>query len=1411
MRENWFPSLEEIPTEIAAQVSELQAKTTFGKLLKQEPGLMMVTILLGLIPDLQWRQIYEAGMGMTQKKLRELLDGMQRRKIVYLNERHYNLTYMPDTVMVAEWLQHPAFNVMRGGIEKLTQDFLKNSKVDRIISYDGRHYFAAYHSNDAVFLASLSNAEAPQFLTPRMVARLLRVMGYHEQAWTMLTRFASRPNYLDPRIPSYEHYGSVALRQLYYQLLGNKHEDATTQPESMRAGVLRDNIAAKSLVRRNEDSSMTCREWVQKLCRCEKNEGVLCAIIFHELQSGSWQAIEWLAKRSDIPDTIASLVSKLLKWKTKSNWSALRGLLKELTDSAPIMMAPLAAIANRINKVSMKSVLDVFKTCRCNTQEKSAYAFYNNANELSESDYKLETTKWDISKPIGMLPMLLGIMNTGAKRTAAEQLQAAVDACFKLHANGLTLYSWYMASILSSMPRISADTRRALQDIINSRNDLPAIPGITPFANEDEMVLDKFLTLSRELAGISEQSTASAGRMEWQIEASSMGYATEIIPILRKSTPKGKLSDGRIISLSYLLKGKYDEYVTAEDKIMMSLARREHSYYGDSCYMPVTAARALCRHPHVRVKLDKQLIPDAALTLVAPKLNISQKNSHMQLSLPADAERVKLVQTGEKSFDLYVPTPGIEKMKKFIESMGVEGKLMLPISAQEKISDALAALTGHFSLAGDVKLAGCNLEEIKSESRLVMLLRGEGGSLSGVLHVEPFADGPLLHPGKGESQQIIHKGEEKVLLKRNLTKEKKQAAVLLEECSTLRTYCSPDYHLQTDDLEIALEILAELQDAGADKVELRWPAGCTLSLSSLSSMNSFQVTARESAHQWFEIGGKVNVDEGLVLQFTELLNLYRQRQGRYIRLDDNRYLRLTSTISRQLDTLSALQPLPDKGGKVRNRLGLTPAAVALLATHCTPGQLPEALEKPVQSFRNRYDKHKDAELPKALNAELRDYQMQGFRWLMRQTGCGLGACLADDMGLGKTLQILTVLLARAKEGPSLVLVPASVCGNWVREAARFTPTLSTVIMGNTQREETLQKLGPRDVLVCSYGLLVTEVEILSRIEWNVVVLDEAQAIKNSQSQRAENTRRLNARYRIAATGTPLENNLMELWSLMQFLNPDYLGAQSAFMSRFKDATGRLHKLVAPFILRRVKNDVLDELPEKTERVLQIDLNERERALYESIRREAMQQLNGDSGRFQVLAMLTKLRRLCCLPSLVAPDCGIADSSKMDALRELTAELRASGHRALIFSQFTDVLAHVQQLCQEEQYSFLYLDGSTPTARRMQLVDTFQQGETDFFLISLKAGGVGLNLTAADYVILLDPWWNPAVENQAADRTHRIGQKKPVTVCRMVCSDTIEEKVLSLHSRKREMFDSIINDTESNAGTLSVQELLKLMS
>lgn len=1418
MNKAWFPTLSEIPYELSLDIAEACGGAACPELLANEPHALRILLLLALLPGLGLQQIKDAypDAAIALKRIRAMLDTMQAKGVAYQSERTYLLHHMPTSEKMQEWMQHPAFETLRSKVRKMSEAFIlaEGSSTSADPDDDGEEptwQGRAYHSAN-LFDNKCTLHEAPGFLRPYRLARLLRLCNKHRQAYRILQIFAERPDFLTPGANAYMEYGPMELRALFCRLLGHNLEEAHTLPDEMQNAAVRDNIRLKSLTSRVDDTFMSNRERVLELYRRSKSKALLSSLVFHDLQTGHWEGIAILSSRKEAPVDAVQLALKLCNWKNEGNWKQLKGILKNFSGATAIMLAPLIAIANKVNKVSMKGVLDALKYTRSKVFGKTPILLSENLGNLSESEYKQELCTWQTESPIALLPQLLSAMTTGATRTKSSTIQAAVNACFTLHERGLTLYSWYMAGILSSLQAIKEEDRAKLRSIISSRSDLPPLPGLTIYASAEDMLLKKFLELAGELGNSgSAAAQADSSRLEWRIEASTLGYVTDIIPILRKRSAKGTLSSGRQIPLDSLTKGKYDDCITSEDKGVLSQVRHEHSYYGNYYYLPKEAAARLCGHPHVRVLIDGEETLQATLTRKSPRLILKETKGQIEIKLAADAERVRLERTGESTFNLYVATPGVSRMKQLLQGTQESGKLKLPMSARSEITQALQALTGQFTLSGDLQFTNEHLREVMAKPRLVVTLKGAQGILSGAIRIEPFTGGPLLPPGKGEPQQIVHDGQEQVLLRRNLKAEHTLVSELLAQCPTLRDSSTPDFSLQTHDLETALSVLTELQEYGNGKVEVRWPAGCALALSSLTSMKSFQVSATENSDHWLEIGGKVQVDENLVLHFTELLRLYRERSGGYIQLNDTHFLRLTSGISRQLDALSALQPLPDKAGKTRKKLTLPRAAVALLARNCTPEQLPESLEKHVQQFRDLAEQQSAPPLPRTLRAELRDYQRSGFRWLMQQTGCGLGACLADDMGLGKTLQILTVLLARAKEGPSLVLAPASVCGNWVREAARFTPTLRIHLLSQTQREETLRELGPRDVLVCSYGLLVSEADLLCSMKWNVAVLDEAQAIKNSQSQRAEASRRLEARYRIAATGTPLENNLMELWSLMQFLNPEYLGAHSSFMSRFKNATGQLHRLVAPFILRRLKHDVLDELPDKTEQVIHIDLSQQERALYESIRRQALQQMDDSTGRFQVLAMLTRLRRLCCLPQLVAPDCGITAPAKMEALRELTAELRASGHRALIFSQFTDVLAHVQQLCQEEQHSFLYLDGSTPAASRMQLVDTFQQGETDFFLISLKAGGVGLNLTAADYVILLDPWWNPAVENQAADRTYRIGQQKAVTVCRLVCADTIEEKVLALHARKREMFDSIINETESDSATFSVQELMELLN
>ena len=419
------------------------------------------------------------------------------------------------------------------------------------------------------------------------------------------------------------------------------------------------------------------------------------------------------------------------------------------------------------------------------------------------------------------------------------------------------------------------------------------------------------------------------------------------------------------------------------------------------------------------------------------------------------------------------------------------------------------------------------------------------------------------------------------------------------------------------------------------------------------------------------------------------------------------------------------------------------------------------------------------------------------------------------MGLGKTLQALALLLSRAPQGPALVIAPTSVCMNWISEAARFAPTLNIKLFGAGDRAAMLAEAGPFDLVIASYGLLQLEAPAFAKVRWNSIVLDEAQAIKNTATKRSQAVMALQGEFRMVATGTPLENHLGELWNLFRFINPGLLGTSDQFNLRFAGpieraqdkraeagARLRLRRLIQPFILRRTKAQVLSELPPRTEIVLPVDLTEEETALYESLRRDAIAKLAAleapeSQKSIQILAEMMKLRRACCNPALVAPELGL-QSSKLTVFARLLDELLDNRHKVLVFSQFVDHLTLIRKHLDERGIKYQYLDGSTPMQERKKRVDAFQAGEGDVFLISLKAGGVGINLTAADYVIHMDPWWNPAVEDQASDRAHRMGQQRPVTIYRLVARHTIEEGIVDLHKHKRDLADSLLEGSDVSA-------------
>ena len=490
-----------------------------------------------------------------------------------------------------------------------------------------------------------------------------------------------------------------------------------------------------------------------------------------------------------------------------------------------------------------------------------------------------------------------------------------------------------------------------------------------------------------------------------------------------------------------------------------------------------------------------------------------------------------------------------------------------------------------------------------------------------------------------------------------------------------------------------------------------------------------------------------------------------------------------------------------------------------MLTFALPGlaQLCDDLDAPrppqfgrLEPLLNDFEKIPQAVLPSDLTATLRSYQQQGINWLCFVRDAGLGAVLADDMGLGKTLQTLC-----AVRGRTLVVCPRSVVHNWADEIRRFRPDMKYSIYHGSQRE-----LDPKaDITLTTYAVLRIDLEALKKVPWATLVLDEAQAIKNPDSQVARAAYQVEAEFRIALSGTPVENRLEELWSQLHFTNRGLLGGRSDFAERYAkpisaghaEVAKRLRSRIRPFLLRRMKQDVAPELPPRTNAVLYCELEDEERVVYDAIKvatkKEVVAKLKAGGSVLLALEALLRLRQAACHSQLI-PGQTAATSSKIVRLLDALDQAAAEGHKALVFSQWTSLLDLVEPHLRDAGIAFTRLDGSTRD--RGAVVAEFQsEGGPPVMLVSLKAGGTGLNLTAADHVFLLDPWWNPAVEDQAADRAHRIGQERPVMVYRLVAKDTVEEGILALQERKRGLADAALGESDQ-AQALTRDDLLALL-
>ena len=559
------------------------------------------------------------------------------------------------------------------------------------------------------------------------------------------------------------------------------------------------------------------------------------------------------------------------------------------------------------------------------------------------------------------------------------------------------------------------------------------------------------------------------------------------------------------------------------------------------------------------------------------------------------------------------------------------------------------------------------------------------------------------------------------------------------------------------------------------------------------------------------------VDE--ILELMEALS----RKRRYFRLRSGEFLDLNDLANWQ-ETAAGIYEAAVRDGNELNRDSIVLRAyragylTSMLENSGVKIELDDEVKALSDSLANGGG---EAETPEmASGVSLRDYQKRGYEWMTALDRMHMGGILADDMGLGKTAQIIALLLATREEGrTSLVVAPTSLTYNWLSEFHKFAPNLSvTVLSGNgTQRAGLIRHIttnGDVDVVITSYPLIRRDISLLKDFRFRFVILDEAQNIKNAGSVAAQAVKQLQADTRFALTGTPMENGVGELWSLFDFVLPGYLPGYNTFLRKYQDGENAadLLKRIQPFLIRRLKQDVLEELPDKMEATLTARMTPEQERIYRAALERLRPQINqlldekgAGRGRIEVLSAITELREICCHPALVMSDYK-GGSGKEEMLLELLPEMIRNGRRVLIFSQFTSMLRLLRGRIEENGFNTLYLDGDTPAGERLTLTERFNEGEGEIFLISLKAGGSGLNLTGADMVILYDPWWNPAAEEQATDRAHRIGQQKKVTVIRMVTGETIEEQVVELGARKKALFERLITPGETVLSAMSEQEI-----
>lgn len=989
----------------------------------------------------------------------------------------------------------------------------------------------------------------------------------------------------------------------------------------------------------------------------------------------------------------------------------------------------------------------------------------------------------------------------------------------------------------------------------------------------DPMMLGKSLVdnlISLSEPPIPSGDTGGGSRIQWRIQLNANRYVrlASVVPYEQRPRKNGSgWTKGREFR-TYEFETRPDLFSSPQDSKVMGLVSLSGSSYGKVDFPTYEAMRQLVGHSNVAWD-DGEATPievlrgDLTLTIEALDETAGESASGDATTVPTDAN-VELNPWDKEAAARNLLT---KRYRPRLSIPGVNCDLRSPdVTIQIGYAGPLSAVL-IFAALKQRKLVLCDLRDVRSTDLFEFLLQqnldevvldgaaaaklaaacGKLDSLMS-LYLPDELSGPLesaqstvcvelrprvpaglsaavrIHEPRFPVSQIPGAAppvvrclttEGPFRLQRDLENELDQSAVIVARYGLDRLQSDGSHSWTATTDEAALDLLGRLYEPVPDAPPILWPDGQSMRVRGEITPASLRVKL-DDRKDWFGLSGYVEL-EGKQVLLSDLLIAVQENRN-LVRVGDREFAQISQAFRKRL------QQLGDAVVSERGSLRVADAAASVVSDLLGDDVTLESSERWLKTLARVHEiRDWTPNVPAELNATLRHYQEEGYRWLARLSRWGVGGILADDMGLGKTVQTLGVLLDRGPDGPALVVAPTSVGDNWMRETQRFSPALTAKLYREHDRQHLIETAEPNDLVIVSYQLLQRDAERFASREWNTLVLDEAQFIKNAQTKTAQAIRGIEANWRIGLSGTPLENHLGELWSLFRTLSPGLLGSWERFRTRFAEPIERhkdddrresLAKLVRPFILRRTKANVLTELPPRTEVTLFAEMSAPERKRYEDARISAIAELSGTNEkgdgdqRMRTLAWLTKLRQLACHPRMIDKSWR-QGSAKLSLFMETVDELRDGEHRALVFSQFVKHLDVVREALDQRGIVYQYLDGSTPAAERQRRVDAFQNGEGELFLISLKAGGTGLNLTAANYVIHLDPWWNPAVEDQATDRAHRIGQERAVTVYRLVAKGTIEEQILELHANKRELVASVLSGTDQ-AGRLSTDEMIDLI-